>query len=53
VKDQIKFVTTLGIFGNQSDRWCNAGYKKDKSVEELFEAASKVEGLDGVELFGT
>ena len=53
MKDQIKFATTLGIFGNQSDRWCNAGYKENKSVEELFEAASKVEGLDGVELFGT
>ena len=48
MKDQIKFATTLGIFGNQSDRWCNAGYKENKSVEELFEAASKVEGLDGI-----
>ena len=53
MKDQIKFDTTLGIFGNQSDRWCNAGYKENKSVEELFKAASKVEGLDGIELFGT
>lgn len=50
---EVKFSTTLGIFGNQSDRWCNLGYKQDKTVEELFEAASKVKGLDGVELFGT
>lgn len=48
-----KFATTLGIFGNQSDRWCNCGYKQDKTVEELFEAAGKVKDLDGVELFGT
>ncbi len=48
----VKFATTLGIFGNQGDRWC-AAYKTDKSVEDLFESASKVEGLDGVELFGT
>jgi sugar phosphate isomerase/epimerase len=47
-----KFSTTLGIFGNQGDRWCS-GYKTNKTVEELFEAASKVKGLDGVELFGT
>ena len=49
---RVKFSTTLGIFGNQGDRWCSA-YKTDKTVEELFEAASKVKGLDGVELFGT
>jgi len=49
----VKFATTLGIFGNQSDRWCNSGYKQDKGVKELFEAASQVEELDGVELFGT
>ena len=48
-----KFATTLGIFGNQSDRWCNSGYKKDKTVEELFEAANEVGVLDGIELFGT
>jgi xylose isomerase len=48
-----KFSTPLGIFGNQSDRWCNCGYKEDKTVEDLFDAASKVESLDGVELFGT
>ena len=48
-----KFATTLGIFGNQSDRWCNSGYKKDRSIEELFEAASTVKDLDGIELFGT
>jgi xylose isomerase len=47
-----KFATTLGIFGNQGDRWCSS-YKTDKSVEELFEAAGKVKDLDGVELFGT
>jgi sugar phosphate isomerase/epimerase len=49
---KVKFSTTLGIFGNQGDRWC-AAYKSDKTVEQLFEAASRVEGLDGVELFGT
>ncbi|MCL4378447.1 MAG: sugar phosphate isomerase/epimerase [Actinobacteria bacterium] len=49
---EAKFSTTLGIFGNQGDRWCSS-YKTDKSVEELFEAAGKVKDLDGVELFGT
>ena len=49
----VKFSTTLGIFGNQSDRWCNSGYKQDRSVDELFEAAGKIQELDGVELFGT
>ena len=52
MESQVKFSTTLGIFGNQGDRWC-AAYKTDKTVEELFEAASKVKGLEGVELFGT
>lgn len=43
----------MATFGNQSDRFCTSGYKKDKSIEEMFADASKVEDLSGVELVGT
>lgn len=50
---RVKFSTGLWAFGNQSDRFCTSGYKKDKSIEEMFVNASKVENLSGLEMFGT
>lgn len=48
----VKFSTGLITFGNQNDRFCGAGYKEDKSIEEMFKDASKVKELSGLELVG-
>jgi len=50
--DPIKFSTVLSIFGQLSDRFCASGYKQEKSIEELFIDARKVDDLSGVELIG-
>ncbi|MBC7334279.1 MAG: sugar phosphate isomerase/epimerase [Actinobacteria bacterium] len=49
---KIRFSTILSTFGNRYDRYCVSGYKKNKSIEEMFVAASKVQGLEGIELVG-
>jgi xylose isomerase len=49
---KIKFSTGFGTFGNHSDRFCTSGYKFNKSTEEIFADASKVEYLSGLELVG-
>ncbi|MBA7509228.1 D-apiose isomerase [subsurface metagenome] len=50
---EAKFSTVLSSFGNPVDRFCKSGYKSDKTLEELFIDASKVEDLTGLELVGT
>ena len=49
----IKFSTVIGIFGNTIDRFCTSGYKQDYSLEELFERASAVKDIKGLELVAT
>jgi xylose isomerase len=48
-----KFGSCLSTFANCSDRYCKEGYGEGAgSLKEMLEAASKVEGLDGLELVG-
>ena len=49
---EVKFSTGLITFGNQNDRFCGSGYKNDRTIEEMFQAASKVKELKGLELGG-
>jgi sugar phosphate isomerase/epimerase len=53
MKNKIKFSTGLITFGNQNDRFCGAGYKTERSIEEMFKDASEVEDLTGLELVGS
>ena len=50
---KIRFSTVLGNFGNQPDRFCSSGYKEDKTIEDMFADAAKVNDLSGLELVGT
>lgn len=52
MKPKLKIATNLATFANQIDRFCTAGYKSDKSVEEMFNDASKIKDLSGIELVG-
>jgi len=49
---QDKNSVIISNFGNRSDRFLS-GYGEDKQLPQLFEAASRVEDLAGVELVGT
>jgi len=48
----LKFSSGLHVFGNTLDRFMGSGYKENRTLEELFESASKVKELSGVELIG-
>jgi len=45
-----KFSTTLGPFGSCGDRFCLNGYRESHPIEERIKLASRIEGLDGIEL---
>jgi xylose isomerase len=48
-----KFGACLPTFGNCADRYCLSGYGGGgTTVEEMLDLATKVEGLDGLELVG-
>ena len=53
MEPKLKLATILATFANQNDRFCTTGYKSDKSVEEMFNDASKVKDLSGIELVGS
>ncbi|MBI4283662.1 MAG: sugar phosphate isomerase/epimerase [Chloroflexi bacterium] len=46
----MKFGACLGIFGQAADRFCRSGYGPKRTLDEMFEATSRVKGLAGVEL---
>lgn len=46
-----KFSTNVAPFGPCADRFCTGGYRAALSVEERLETASRVDGLDGIEVF--
>lgn len=48
---KLKFGACLPTFGNASDRYCSS-YKESKTIPEMFEIASRVNGLKGIELVG-
>ena len=50
---KIRFSTVLGNFGNQPDRFCSTGYKENRTLDEMFADAAKVNDLSGLELVGT
>lgn len=47
-----KYKYSVGVwaFGGCSDRFCEMGYQTPRSFKEKIEAASKVKGLEGVEI---
>ena len=48
-----KFGATLPTFGNCADRYCLGGYGRgETTMVEMLDLATKVEGLDGLELVG-
>ena len=49
---QDKYAVIISNFGNRSDRFLS-GYGEDCTLAELFDTATRVEGLSGVELVGT
>lgn len=49
----VKFSTVLAIFSNQTDRFCPHYKEGSKSIEELFNDASKVKEHIGLELVET
>lgn len=49
---QDKYSVIISNFGNRADRFLS-GYGEDRTLAELFDAASRVDGLAGVELVGT
>ena len=48
-----KYATILSNMGSCSDRFCAGGYSGKISIEEMFERASKIDGLTGIELVST
>ncbi|MFH1006733.1 MAG: sugar phosphate isomerase/epimerase family protein [Candidatus Latescibacterota bacterium] len=49
---ELKFGACLPTFDSCADRYCLSGYGPKRSLEEMFERASQVEHLKGVELVG-
>ena len=49
---QDKYSVIISNFGNRADRFLSS-YGQDRTLEELFQAAARTEGLTGVELVGT
>lgn len=48
----IKFGACLPTFASCADRYCLSGYGPQRTLEEMFERASQVKDLRGVELVG-
>jgi len=47
-----KYAVIISNFGNRADRFLSS-YGEDRTLAELFDTASRTEGLGGVELVGT
>ena len=47
---KLKFGACVGVFTPGSDRYCRSGYGPAKTLDEMFEIASKIEDLTAVEL---
>lgn len=52
MKKKMKFGACLPTFASCADRFCLSGYGPQRSLEEMFQRASQVEELNGVELVG-
>ena len=50
---KIRFAAGINTFNACADRYVLSGYGKRLTTEELIQAATRVEGLEGVELVGT
>ncbi len=48
--EKIRFSSGIHVFGNTLDRFVGGGYKEDRTLEQMFEDASKVKDLEGIEL---
>ncbi|MDO8685770.1 MAG: sugar phosphate isomerase/epimerase family protein [Clostridiales bacterium] len=49
---ELKFGACLPTFASCADRYCLSGYGPQRTLEEMFERASQVKDLKGVELVG-
>lgn len=49
---ELKFGACLPTFASCADRYCLSGYGPQRSLEEMFQRASQVKDLKGVELVG-
>lgn len=49
----MRLAAILSNFGNRADRYLVSGYSTERSLEQLFDSASEVGELEGVELVGT
>ena len=49
---ELKFGACLPTFDSCADRYCLSGYGPKRSLEEMFERASQVSDLKGIELVG-
>jgi len=49
---EIKFGACLPTFASCADRYCLSGYGPQRSLDEMFQRASRVKDLKGVELVG-
>ncbi len=49
---QLKFGACLPTFDSCCDRYCNSGYGPKRNLDEMFERASRVKDIKGVELVG-
>ncbi len=50
IEKELKFGTCVGVFTPGSDRYCRSGYGPPRTLDEMLEMASQVEGLGGLEL---
>lgn len=47
---ELKFGACVGVFTPGADRYCRSGYGPERTLDEMFEIASRVKDLTGVEL---
>jgi len=49
----LRFSANINTFNSCADRYIISGYGKRLTIEQLIEAATRVEGLTGVEVVGS
>jgi len=49
-REKIRFSAGIHMFGSLSDRFVSSGYKDEKDIADMIQAAGQVEELDAVEL---
>ena len=52
IRENVKFGTTIALFGRCPDRFLSQGYKKETSFEDKIKLISKINDIEGVDLYG-